>query len=60
MKINWNEASTRRGAVGLVLGAVCIAVILFDDDYEKKVVVLLALGKGISDYLKFTLPDHSK
>lgn len=57
MKINWNEASTRRGAVGLVLAVLCIIVILFDDDYEKKVVVLLALGKGVSDYLKFTLPD---
>ena len=57
MRINWNESSTRRGAVGLVLAVLCIVVILFDDDYEKKVVVLLALGKGISDYLKFTLPD---
>lgn len=59
MNINWNEASTRRGAVGLVLAIVCLLVILFDDDYEKKVVVLLALGKGISDYLKFTLPDRN-
>lgn len=57
MNINWKEASTRRGAVGLVLAVLCIGIILFDDDYEKKVVVLLALGKGISDYLKFTLPD---
>lgn len=58
MNINWNEASTRRGAVGLVLAVLCIVIILFDDDYEKKVVVLLALGKALSDYLKFTLPDR--
>lgn len=58
MNINWNEASTRRGAVGIVIFIVGLGIVLVDDDYAGKITVLLLLGKGISDYLKFTLPDR--
>lgn len=59
MNIKWNEASTRRGAVGLVIFIVGLGIVLFADDYAGKITVLLLLGKGISDYLKFTLPDRN-
>jgi drug/metabolite transporter (DMT)-like permease len=60
MKINWNEASTKRGAVGLVLFVIGIFIVIFDDDYAGKITVLLLLGKGISDYMKFKLPDRKE
>lgn len=59
MNINWNESSTRRGAVGLVIFVLCVLIILFDDDYAGKVAAMLSLGQGISAYMKFTLPDNS-
>jgi hypothetical protein len=57
MKITWSEASTKRGLVGLPLFVIGLGLILFTDDYAEKITVLLLLGKGVSDYMKFTQPD---
>lgn len=58
MNINWNETSTSRGAVGIVIAVIGLLILVFDDDYANKITVLLLLGKGISDYLKVTQPDN--
>jgi hypothetical protein len=56
MNINWNEASTRRGAVGLVIFIVGLGLIINGAD-TKAIETLLLLGYGVSSYLKFTVPD---
>jgi hypothetical protein len=56
MNINWNQASTRRGAIGLVIFVVGIGLIVSGAE-SKAVETLLLLGAGVSNYLKFTVPD---
>lgn len=57
MNINWNEASTKRGAVGLVIFIVGLGLIINGAD-SRAIETLLLLGAGVSSYMKFTVPDR--
>jgi hypothetical protein len=56
MNINWNEASTRRGAIGLVIFIIGLGLIINGAD-SRAIETLLLLGAGVSSYMKFTISD---
>ena len=56
LNINWKQASTKRGIVGLFI-AVIGAIMLLNGASGESIAALLLLGKGISDTLKITQED---
>jgi len=56
MNINWGEASTKRGLVFVVTGAVAGVFLWFGKDVQS----VLTVGAFVAGGLGVALPDHSE
>ncbi len=56
MKVNWNEASTKRGLVFVITGIVAIVFLWVGKDVQ----LLLTVGTFVAGGLGLTLPDRKE